>query len=413
MLIPTPRHAGRATPSAPRASRARIAVGLATAAGILGGLLLPAAPPTKRPRADEERGERVAIEAAGENGPRTLVGRIVVEAADGSVLLELDDQRLELVEGEAIRSRDAAEGDGATDADDAREQGRRIVAELPAGFDFLLTKHYVVCFDTSRSYAQWCAALFEKLHDAFLNYWKKAGVEIEAPRRALVVVIFADRQRYEAFAARDLGAAADRVVGYYNLLTNRITTFDLTGSDALSRRPAGSASRAGLEILSSPEAAGLVSTLVHEASHQMAFNSGLHRRLAPVPLWVSEGVATFFETPDPGGRGWRGIGGVNRPRLEKFLAGYRPGVLDSIVAGDEPFRDADEGLDAYARAWALTAFLAQTRKAALADYLALVAAKAPLGPDDPDQRRRDFVEAFGVEPRELEEPLLKFLARWK
>ncbi len=404
------RRAGRAGATPLRTSRAKVAAGLATAGLLATALGLPAAPPTKRPRADDEPGARVKIEAAGEEGPRSLEGRVVVEAADGSVLLELDDQRLELVEGSAIRSRDTAEA-GADD--DAREQGKRILAELPAGFDLLVTKHYVVCFDTSRSYAQWSAALFEKLHDAFLNYWKKAGVEIAAPRRPLVVVIFADRQRYEAFAARDLGAAADRVVGYYNLLTNRVTTFDLTGSDALARRPAGSASRAGVEILSSPEAAGLVSTLVHEASHQMAFNSGLHRRLAPVPVWVSEGVATFFETPDPGGRGWKGIGGVNRPRLEKFLAGYRPGVLDSIVTGDEPFRDADEGLDAYARAWALTAFLAQTRKAALADYLALVAAKAPLGPDDADQRRRDFVEAFGVEPRELEEPLLKFLARWK
>jgi hypothetical protein len=44
----------------------------------------------------------------------------------------------------------------------------------------------------------------------------------------------------------------------------------------------------------------------------MAFNCRMHRRLAPVPVWISEGVATFFETPDPGGRGWKRIGGVNR-----------------------------------------------------------------------------------------------------
>lgn len=357
---------------------------------------------------------RLAVAIDDGDGGREVVGEVLLEAADGGLLLELDDQRLEIVQPASIVSRREVEPAAEDDArGEARKLGRRILGELPAGFDLLVTRHYVVCFDTSRAYAQWCAALFEKLHDTFLNYWRKAGAEVEPPRRPLVVVIFAERKRYEEHAARDLGAAADRVVGYYNLLTNRVTTFDLTGSDSLARRPAASASRAGLEILQSPEAADLVSTLVHEASHQMAFNCGLHRRLAPVPVWLSEGVATFFETPDPGGRGWKGIGGVNKPRLEKFLAGYSPGCLEGIVLADDAFRDADGALDAYARAWALTAFLAQTRKAALGEYLAIVAAKRPFDADDPDRRRADFVAAFGVEPRELEEPLLKFLARWK
>lgn len=358
-------------------------------------------------------GDRVAVVVRAEEGTRTLEGSIEVEAVDGGMLLRLDDQRLELVQPDAVLERRTLPAPDGDEPPAARELGKRILAELPDGFDMLVTRHYVVCFDTSRAYAQWCASLFERLHATFLNYWKKSGLEVETPREPLVVVIFAERKRYEAFAARDLGAASDRVVGYYDMLDNRITTFDLTGSDQLARQPAATPSRAGLEILSSPEAASLVSTLVHEASHQMAFNCGLHRRLAPVPVWLSEGVATFFETPDPGGRGWKGIGGVNRPRLEKFLAGYRPGVLERIVLGDEPFRDPDESVDAYARAWALTAFLAQTRRAALAKYMATMAAKEPLADDDPETRRRDFVDAFGVEPAELEEPLLKFLARWK
>jgi hypothetical protein len=246
--------------------------------------------------------ERVAVVVRGDEGERELEGTVVIEAADGAMLLELDDQCLELLQGNEIRSRRSV--DAPSSPTTPREEGKRILAELPEGFDLLVTRHYVICFDTSRAYAQWCGALFEKLHDAFINYWRKAGVEVEAPRRPLVIVIFSDRERYEAHAARDLGAAADRVVGYYNLLTNRVTTFDLTGSDQLARRPAPSAARTGLEILASPEAAGLVSTLVHEASHQMAFNCRMHRRLAPVPVWISEGVATFFETPDPGGRGW-------------------------------------------------------------------------------------------------------------
>ena len=385
-----------------------VCCGLVAAAG--GAFARVAAAP---PVAGEDAAvaERVAVVVRADGGERALEGTVIIEAADGAMLLELDDQRLELLQGNEVHSRRTV--DAPSTASTPREEGHRILAELPAGFDLLVTRHYVICFDTSRAYAQWSGALFEKLHDAFLNYWRKAGVEVEAPRRPLVVVIFSDRERYEAHAARDLGAAADRVVGYYNLMSNRVTTFDLTGSDQLARRPATSAARAGLEILASPEAAGLVSTLVHEASHQMAFNCQMHRRLAPVPVWISEGVATFFETPDPGGRGWKRIGGVNRPRLDTFLAGYRAGVLDEIVRGDEPFRASEGAIDAYARAWALTAFLAQTRKGALVEYINAIGAKPPLSPDGPEERVRDFVAAFGVEPHELEQPLMKFLARWK
>jgi hypothetical protein len=206
------------------------------------------------------------------------------------------------------------------------------------------------------------------------------------------------------------------VVGYYNLMTNRVTTFDLTGSAGLARPAGQAAAGAGLEILGSPEASGMVATLVHEATHQMAFNGGLHQRLAPVPLWLSEGVATYFETPDlASDRGWKGIGHVNTPRLERFLKsqleGQRAGAMEEIVLGDEPFRNPDEALDAYSRAWALTFFLIQTRKAAFIDYLRTIARKEPLADDSPEERLRDFTTAFGATPAALEEQVLKHLTR--
>ena len=351
--------------------------------------------------------ERIEVDA--DSGRRVVEGVVVVEAVDGGLLVERADEKLELLQPGGIISRTAITE---PEVESPRDLGRRILGELPPGFDLLVTKHYCICFDTSRAYAQWCAALFERLHDGFCNFWKQAGFETSAPTRPLIVVIFADKQRYEVFAARDLGAAADRVVGYYNLMTNRVTTYDLTGSAAAARATGRTTGRAGIEILSSPEAAGMVATLVHEATHQMAFNGGLHRRLAPVPLWVSEGVATYFETPDLSSeRGWKGIGNVNPPRLERFLAGYRAGELERIVLSDEPFRQPDAALDAYARAWAITYFLVQTRKAAFVDYLQLIARKEPLADDDVEERRRDFIAAFGVAPAALEEPLLKFMTR--
>ena len=115
--------------------------------------------------------ERVAVVVRGDEGERALEGTVVIEAADGAMLLELDDQCLELLQGNEIRSRRSV--DAPSSPATPREEGKRILAELPEGFDLLVTRHYVICFDTSRAYAQWCGALFEKLHDAFINYWRK------------------------------------------------------------------------------------------------------------------------------------------------------------------------------------------------------------------------------------------------
>jgi hypothetical protein len=380
-----------------------------TAALLTACAVFPAA--TAGPRTAEEPvvRERIEVRSAG-GGSRTLDAAVLVEAVDGGLLVELADERYEVLQPQSIALREPLPGDPPVET--PRELGQRILAELPAGFNVHVTKHYVVCFDTSRDYAKWCAALFERLHEAFGNFWTRAGLEIVDPPRPLVVVIFADRAAYEAHAARDLGAAADRVVGFYNMLSNRVTTFDLTGTDGVPRtgdRPPGGAA---LEILASPAAAGLVSTLVHEATHQMAFNCGMHRRLAPVPLWVSEGIATYFETPDlENTRGWQGIGKVNRPRLDGFLASHRPGDIASIVASDDRFRAAEGAVDAYATAWALTRHLVETRKQQFINYLRTQAAKQPLAEDSPAQRLADFEKAFGASPAAIEGEVVKAMAR--
>jgi len=190
-----------------------------------------------------------------------------------------------------------------------------------------------------------------------------------------------------------------------------VITYDLTGSDAVrDEGPRGGAAR--LAVLSNPAASGLVATLVHEATHQMAFNAGMHRRLAPVPLWVSEGVATYFETPDLGSsQGWRAIGLVNEQRLQQWRKAHQPGDFARLVTDDEPFRGAETGVDAYAGAWAMTYFLVQTRRREFVKYLGILAAKEPLSDDSPPLRRKDFLAAFGAEPEAIEPVFLRYMAR--
>lgn len=355
--------------------------------------------------------ERVTVRRDG--AAKTVEGKVILEAVDGGVLLERSDTALELLEPETIVGREPL-----ADADaglDAAGIGRRILAELPAGFEVFTTKHYCICHDTSRPYAQWCGAVFERLHDAFTNHWSRAGLRLEAADRPLVVVIFSSQERYRAHATAALGDAADRVAGYYDLMSNRVITYDLSGSDAVrgqGGRGDGGRGSSRLAALSSPAAAGLVSTLVHEATHQMAFNAGMLRRLAPVPLWASEGIAIYFETPDlTSSQGWRAIGLVNEPRLAQWQKSFRSGDFARLVADDEAFRRADTGVDAYAAAWAMTYFLVQTRRGEFVEYLRILGAKEPLADDSADLRRKDFHAAFGAFPEEIEPAFLRFMAR--
>lgn len=359
------------------------------------------------PRAVADAGFRERLTLRADVGRPPVDGRIVVEAADGGLLFEVDDGRYLTLTPADIGSRTRlADSGGLT----PRELGLRVLADLPPGFSVHTTRHYVFCHDTSPEYARWAAGLFERLHAAFMNFWRRAGLDLQPPEKPLVVVVFSDRRAYETYATADLGAAADRIVGYYNLLSNRVVTFDLTGADAV-RNPER-IGRGVADVLSRPEATGLVSTLVHEATHQLAFNRGMHRRLAAVPVWVSEGIATVFETPDLRSTdGWRGIGTVNRVRLDRFRGSFQPGDLERIVLADDRFRDVDTALDAYATGWALAWFLLETRREQFVHYLRLLAAKPPLGGDSSERRLADFTAAFGVSPGELEQPLVRHMAR--
>ena len=106
-------------------------------------------------------------------------------------------------------------------------------------------------------------------------------------------------------------------------------------------------------------------TIIHEATHQTAFNVGVHRRFAAAPRWLVEGLATMFEAPGV----WNAqydhtqADRVNRGRLAGFrdyVAKRRqPGSLATLLTTDDAFRSDPDG--AYAEAWALSFYLCETQ----------------------------------------------------
>jgi hypothetical protein len=167
------------------------------------------------------------------------------------------------------------------------------------------------------------------------------------------------------------------------------------------------------EILARPEAARTIATVVHEATHQIAYNCGLHARYGDCPLWFCEGIAVYFETPDlSSSKSWK-ISALNGMRLPQFYdyLGHRPAnSLETLVAKDDRFRDPDKALDAYAEAWALTYFLINKHGKQYIDYVKKISEKKPLLPDAPEDRLKEFQQVFG-DLGDLDREFLRYMQR--
>lgn len=366
--------------------------------------------PERRPTA-----KAVQIDFVHGDRPRSVRGRIVVEGTNGLVLLEGEDGVLWQIERRQIRSREDLSSHFEPLSPDALAE--ELTSELPAGFRVHVTPHYVVLYNTSRAYAQWTSSLLERLHKAFTSYWTNRGIKIQEPEFPLPVLVFADRSAYDASSREDLPGGTGNIVGFYSLRSNRVNMFDLTGAEALH----GSKGRRGSmreinHMLSQPAAVPLVSTIVHEATHQLAFNCGLANRFADIPLWQCEGMAVYFEAPDlTSTRGWRGMGRVNYPRLVRFqknLPNWNDTSLKKLISTDDQFRDSETAVDAYADAWALNYFLIKYKSRDYADYLKSLSEKSPLIRDGPDTRVEEFREHFG-DLKQLEQEFLKQMSRVK
>ncbi|TWT46919.1 hypothetical protein Pla111_20210 [Botrimarina hoheduenensis] len=354
---------------------------------------------------------------------RTVVGQVLLSDSTGGVLLDSVDGGRYLISGDDVVSRFA--DDAPFTPVTAEGLGERLLEELPPGFRVHTTEHYVIAYDTSREYAEWASSLLESLQEALVRYWTRQGLELHAPRFPLGVVIHRSAEDYQRIARAEIGTAG--AVGYYSMRTNRVRMFDLTGSDEVrggARGPRSGSRREITQMLSVPAAEPLVATIVHEATHQVAFNTGVMQRFADLPLWLVEGMAVYFEAPNAGSsRGWRGIGKVNRQRLVSFrrnLPKWNRNSLTSLIGSDLRLRDARTAADAYADAWALNYFLIQRREEQYVAYVKTMADKKPLeGPEAnasaseiARDRLAEFVTHFGPLP-ELEQEFLRTMSRLK
>lgn len=349
------------------------------------------------------------------HGPQRIeLGEVWEEGQDGSKLFLTQDGQLRVLEAADVVNGSASDDKFVplTKAK-AAEQVKR---ELGAEFLSLETEHFVIVYNTSETYAKWVGDLYEKLYKTFHKYWDRQ-LELAEPRLPMVAVVFKSREAYLQFARPEVGEMAQDMIGYYHLLTNRIVSFDITGVQGLAQPGQRYASREMLmQLFAQPQAERTVATVVHEAVHQIAYNCGVQVRLADNPKWLSEGLAMFFEVPDPPSKsalGWGTVGKVNPYQLvqfRKYMSNRPADSLTTLVSDDERFAGpADQVLAAYAESWALTFYLIKAQKKNYAAYLSDLGQLKSPGECDPRQRIELFKKHFGSNLAKLDNDFLKFI----
>ena len=279
------------------------------------------------------------------------------------------------------------------------ELASRLLGELPKGFEVHTTKHYLIAYNTSKAYAQWCGSLFERLYGAFTNYWTRQGFELRAR-----VSSGRDRVRRPDLVREVCpGRVGRRRLVDHRLLQPGHESDDNVRPDRhrkLRARAIVAVRRREINLmLSRPDAERTVATVIHEATHQIAFNCGLQTRYADIPLWISEGIAVYFETPDLSSpKGWRNFGGsINQARLAAFADYAERRPADSLLAHRRrcPLPRYFEGAGRLCRSLGAQLFLIHQRPKQYRAYLQVLAAKKQLIWDSPAERLAEFTAAFG------------------
>ena len=325
---------------------------------------------------------------------RTLEGTLLAASHEKAYLLARDGQCVEFLPSDATSS---AQMSGALKSYSQAEIRGLLLREFGHGYEVSGVGHYLVVHPAGKR-DQW-APRFEGLYRSFIHYFSARGWQLTEPRFPLVAIVFPREADFWRQANREGMPRVAGVLGYYSPLTNRILMFD------------SAAGNSGYDWTMNAD------TIIHEAAHQTAFNTSVHGRFGENPRWLVEGLGTMFEArgvwqsrsyPQQSDR-------INRDQLKsyrRYAASRRPAdAIARLVSSDRIFA-ADPG-GAYAEAWALTFFLAESEPHKYQQLLAKTAALPPFADYPAPQRLQDFTDIFGSNLKMLDARMQRFIAGLK
>lgn len=267
-----------------------------------------------------------------------------------------------------------------------------LLRELGDGYEVSGTGHYLVAHPRGQR-DRW-AERFEDLYRSFVHYFYVRGFQPTTPPFPLVGIVWKSKSDFTRHASPG-GNAPNNIAGYYDPTSNRIHIYDMGGG------------------ADSPYWRQNAAVLIHEATHQTAFNTGIHSRLSLQPTWLVEGLATLFEAPgvyDSENHPER-ADRINRRHLDTFRQSVpsqnRARVLADLIASDRQFET--DTLAAYAESWALTFMLMETEPRQYLEYLKRMASRPAFQEYTSEQRTEDFTDVFGSNWQMLDARLSRFI----
>ncbi|MEZ6126981.1 MAG: DUF1570 domain-containing protein [Planctomycetaceae bacterium] len=353
---------------------------------------------------------RKSTAADSAQSPEQLTGRIVTTAADGSVLLETRAGVLHQLRPETF-SIDAVDSDRPFTKFDTDELSAELLRLTGDGFRIQQTQHFVLCSSASELYTSYCGRLLERVADEFERLFRDGQVKLTPLNHPLPVIIFREPVMFQEFAAKQHpDVSFTDVPGYYSVRDNQMLIAAVSGD-----RDFHTNSDVLRELKKRPRQ---VETIVHEAVHQLCFNSGLMVRYAETRLWLAEGLAVYFE---PIGRGgslvWNRPGAPSSIHLPGFKTATASGrfqvPIHDLLTSDDAFSNSETVAAAYAEAWAVTWYLLRHHRDRFDQLMKLEQQRQPLTGISADRRQQEARQITGPEAAAFEQTVIQSMSRVK
>lgn len=307
------------------------------------------------------------------------------------------------------------------------------------------TEHFVVLSDAGRQGALSRGRTMERARHQYFRVMDKLGSPIVPPKSKLLCVYFSMHSDYARFASDRDNVDTGWIAGYYTGVGNRVVFYDDATSPRFTQargvigeyettlaqaQERMTDARRGRDRESAEQLAAYTEDLqqrirseskrldeeadrvaesktIHETIHLLAFNSGLQSRARLYPFWFTEGLASSFETEQPGSSF-----GPDRPtprRVAEFSEALDDGraiPLAALVRMTEAGHGHSHARAAealYAQAHALFVYLFEHEREAMTAYVDSLLSESP-GQISGERHAALFEAAFG-DPAALERRL--------
>jgi Protein of unknown function (DUF1570) len=260
-------------------------------------------------------------------------------------------------------------------ADDLKQAEARVRKVTTRPTRIVQSEHFQAVGDASESFMKLTLSDCELITLDYLDHYRAKGFDVKPPARRLTLVVFYDERPYMKMTP---GTSTD-IPGIYMRAENWLALFDFRN----------------VPMHSYPAAKSNISTLSHECTHQLTFNTGLLDRNGDVPRAIIEGFGTYAE-PRPL-RGRSQPGRINLMRLDVLAHVQRRtkwiDVKDLLTDERAAFGTTiDQAILSYAESWLLVYHL-MTSPARLPQFRAYL--KAIRGRKDQNRRFDDAETHFG------------------